>query len=86
MDEERKPGPGLASHGKRHRAWLCCDTSNVVRSEPPTEAMTTIVAPTPFVGQVIDSLRLAYDWSAGRGVPAHLTLLGPFLGPDDERR
>jgi 2'-5' RNA ligase len=46
-------------------------------------AMTTIVAPTPFVGQAVESLRFAYDWSAGRGVPAHVTLLGPFLGPDE---
>jgi hypothetical protein len=45
-------------------------------------AMTTIIAPTPFVGAEIEAIRGEHDWSAELGVPAHITLLGPFLDPD----
>lgn len=44
-------------------------------------ATTTIVAPTPFVGGHVERIRQANDWSAQLGVPAHVTLLGPFLEP-----
>jgi 2'-5' RNA ligase len=44
--------------------------------------MTTIIAPTPFVGRRIEEIRYERDWSASLGVPAHITLLGPFLHPD----
>jgi hypothetical protein len=43
--------------------------------------MTTIISPTPFVGRRIEDIRARHDWSAQLGVPAHVTLLGPFLDP-----
>jgi hypothetical protein len=54
----------------------------VIREPPPAE-MTTVVAPVPFAEPTIAALRAAHDWSARRGVPAHITLLGPFLAPSD---
>lgn len=45
-------------------------------------AMTTVIAEVPFADSAVRELRLAYDWSARLGVPAHITLLGPFLPPD----
>jgi 2'-5' RNA ligase len=44
--------------------------------------MTTIVAPVPEAEPLVADWRSRYDWSALRGVPAHITLLGPFLPPD----
>jgi hypothetical protein len=41
--------------------------------------MTTIIAPTPWVGAEVEVLRTEHDWSAKLGVPAHITLLGPFV-------
>jgi hypothetical protein len=42
-------------------------------------ATTTVIAVAPFVGDEVEQIRLAEDWSARLGVPAHITLLGPFL-------
>jgi hypothetical protein len=46
-------------------------------------AMTTLLAPVPFVDDHVRALRVEHDWSAHHGVGAHITLLGPFLHPDD---
>ena len=43
---------------------------------------TTIIAPVPEADAVIGSLRAAHDPAAALGVPAHITLLGPFLAPE----
>lgn len=48
-------------------------------TERPT---TTIIAPVPFVGARVEAVRAARDWSARRGVPAHITLLGNFAAPE----
>jgi hypothetical protein len=43
--------------------------------------MTTLVAPVPEAEPLVAAWRARYDWAAARGVPAHITLLGPFLPP-----
>jgi hypothetical protein len=43
--------------------------------------MTTIIAPTPWVPGEVEALRAELDWAARLGVPAHITLLGPFIEP-----
>lgn len=54
--------------------------SSRVSHEAPT---TTVIAVAPFVGEEIERIRLAGDWSAHLGVPAHITLLGPFLPAEE---
>jgi 2'-5' RNA ligase superfamily len=43
---------------------------------------TTILAPVPAADPVVSATRLEHDWPARLGVPAHVTLMGPFLSPD----
>jgi len=43
---------------------------------------STLVIPVPEADAWIGSYRLLYDPSARRGMPAHITLLYPFLPPD----
>lgn len=43
--------------------------------------MTTLIAPLPRANRVLAPVRLEHDWSARRGVPAHVTLFGPFVPP-----
>jgi hypothetical protein len=43
---------------------------------------STIVIPVPEADPVIGEYRLQYDPPARRGMPAHVTLLYPFLPPD----
>jgi hypothetical protein len=40
---------------------------------------TALIVPVPEAEPQIGELRLAHDWSAPRGVPAHITILFPFL-------
>jgi 2'-5' RNA ligase superfamily len=44
--------------------------------------MTTLVVPVPEAERAVAHWRKRYDWSASLGVPAHVTVLGPFLPPD----
>ena len=37
----------------------------------------------PEAEAAVGAIRLAHDWSAARGVPAHVTLLFPFAPPDE---
>ena len=46
-------------------------------------ATTTVIAVASFVGDEVEQIRLAGDWSARLGVPAHITLLGPFLPAEE---
>ena len=39
--------------------------------------------PVPEAEALVGALRLQYDWSAARGVPAHITVLFPFLADDE---
>jgi len=36
----------------------------------------------PEAETAVGALRLEHDWSAARGVPAHITILFPFLPPE----
>jgi hypothetical protein len=44
---------------------------------------TTVIALAPFAGDEVEQIRLAEDWSARLAVPAHITLLGPFLPAEE---
>jgi 2'-5' RNA ligase len=46
------------------------------------DGRSTIVIPVPEADPVIGGYRLRYDPPARRGMPAHVTLLYPFLPPD----
>ena len=43
---------------------------------------SAIVVPVPEAEPVVGALRAGHDRSAARGVPAHVTLLYPFIEPD----
>jgi 2'-5' RNA ligase len=43
---------------------------------------TALMIAVPEAEAAVGALRLAGDWSAARGVPAHVTLLFPFAPPD----
>ena len=45
--------------------------------------MTTVIAVASFVGPEVEKVRSTRDWSARLGVPAHITILGPFLPPEE---
>jgi 2'-5' RNA ligase len=45
-------------------------------------AMTTVLVPLRFADAAVRAVRDEHDWSARRGVGAHITLLGPFLPPE----
>jgi 2'-5' RNA ligase superfamily len=45
--------------------------------------MTTVIAVASFAGVEVAKIRSARDWSARVGVPAHITILGPFLPPEE---
>ena len=42
-------------------------------------AFATLIAPVPFAEAAVGLLRARHDWAARRGVPAHVTLLGPLV-------
>jgi hypothetical protein len=52
----------------------------------PEPTQTAVVAPVPAVADLVEEHRLALDASAGWGVPAHVTVLYPFVKPADVTR
>jgi hypothetical protein len=44
---------------------------------------TALIVPVPEAEAQVGELRLAHDWSAARGVPAHVTVLFPFFDAGD---
>jgi 2'-5' RNA ligase len=44
---------------------------------------TALVVPVPEAEAAVGALRLQYDRSAARGVPAHITVLFPFLSDEE---
>jgi 2'-5' RNA ligase len=43
---------------------------------------TALIVPVPETEPAVAAVRLAHDTSAARGVPAHITILFPFLPPE----
>jgi 2'-5' RNA ligase len=48
----------------------------------PGRFESALLIPVPSAAAVVDALRLRLDPSAGRGVPAHVTILYPFVPPE----
>jgi hypothetical protein len=46
-------------------------------------ARTALIVVVPEADEVVGELRMRHDWSAARGVPAHVTVLFPFVDSDD---
>jgi 2'-5' RNA ligase len=44
---------------------------------------TALIAPVPEAEPAVEAIRATHDPSAARGVPAHITILFPFLSPDE---
>ena len=44
---------------------------------------TALIVVVPEAEAAVGGLRLAHDWSAALGVPAHITILFPFAAPAD---
>jgi 2'-5' RNA ligase superfamily len=44
---------------------------------------TALIVVVPEAEPAVAALRLEHDWSAPLGVPAHVTVLYPFAGPDE---
>jgi hypothetical protein len=42
---------------------------------------TALIVAVPEAEPAVGALRLEHDWSAARGVPAHITILFPFADP-----
>ena len=42
---------------------------------------TALIVAVPEAESAVGALRLEHDWSAARGVPAHITILFPFADP-----
>jgi 2'-5' RNA ligase len=43
---------------------------------------TALIAPVPEAEPAVGAIRVEHDWSAARGVPAHITILFPFVSPE----
>jgi hypothetical protein len=43
---------------------------------------TALIVAVPEAERAVGAYRLEHDWSAGVGVPAHITVLFPFSSPD----
>lgn len=43
---------------------------------------TALIVAVPEAEEAVGALRLEHDWSASVGVPAHVTILFPFLPPE----
>src|SRR3954447_11551444 len=50
---------------------------------PSMPRRTALIVEVPEAEPAVGELRLQNDWSAARGVPAHITILFPFADPDD---
>jgi len=46
-------------------------------------ATTALIAKVPEAEAVVGALRTRYDAAAQAGVPAHITILAPFMAPDE---
>lgn len=44
---------------------------------------TALIVVVPEADEVVGEIRMRHDWSAARGVPAHVTVLFPFVDGDD---
>lgn len=55
---------------------------HAIDSSASTPRESALVVVVPEAEQLVGALRLAYDSSAARGVPAHITLLYPFVAPE----
>src|SRR6478735_7095392 len=49
---------------------------------PSMPRRTALIVAVPEAERAVGAYRLEHDWSAGVGVPAHLTVLFPFVPPD----
>jgi hypothetical protein len=49
--------------------------------DAPHPTRTAVIAPVPAVADLVEEHRLKLDASAGWGVPAHVTVLYPFVDP-----
>ena len=43
---------------------------------------SALIIAVPEVEPLVKALRERFDWSAAQGVPAHITILYPFIPPD----
>jgi hypothetical protein len=53
------------------------------RTTTPAATQTAVIVPIPAAEPVVDVHRQRFDRAAGWGVPAHVTVLYPFVAPDD---
>jgi hypothetical protein len=51
-------------------------------ADPPGLAESAILVPVPEAEPLVGHLRARLDRSAGRGIPAHVTVLYPFVPPE----
>ncbi len=73
---------GLHAH---NNTVVIADTEKVVDSSQPARFQLTsesaLIVPVPESEPVVKDLRVRYDPAASAGVPAHITVLYPFLAP-----
>ena len=56
---------------------------------PPSEEMeieSALIIAVPEAEPLVKALRERFDWSAAQGVPAHITILYPFIPPEKLRQ
>ena len=58
------------------------DAGRVPAADLPGMPESAILVPVPEAGPVVGRLRARLDRSASRGVPAHVTVLYPFVPPE----
>lgn len=54
----------------------------IVGSEKVENTESALVIPVPEADPVVENLRVRYDPAARAGVPAHITVLYPFIAPE----
>jgi 2'-5' RNA ligase len=74
--------PGRPASGKTVRSRSAGrDAGRVPAADLPGMPESAILVPVPEAGPVVERLRARLDRSASRGVPAHVTVLYPFVPP-----
>ena len=58
-----------------------CGAGRIARMTDPMPTETAVIVAVPEAEPVVGRHRARLDWSAARGVPAHVTVLYPFVPP-----
>jgi 2'-5' RNA ligase superfamily len=74
----------VKARSSRRKAFLPIETAPALPADPAfvVETQSALLVPVPEAEPTVGEWRSKYDSSAALGVPAHITVLAPFVPPD----